>query len=38
MKRIFTCDHFMYSYGGLKIVILANLGQLTRDVFRAINS
>ena len=38
MKKIFTCDHFMYSYGGLKIVILANLGKLTRDVFRAINA
>ena len=25
MKRYFTCDHFSYSYGSLKIVILAKL-------------
>ena len=29
LKRYFTCDHFSESYGGLKIAILANLGQLT---------
>ena len=33
LKRYFTCG-----YGGLKIIILANLGQLTRDIFRAINA
>ena len=38
LKRYFTCDHFSVSYGGLKIAILANLGQLTRDIFRAINA
>ena len=38
LKRYFTCDYFSKSYGGLKIVILANLGQLKRDVFRAINA
>ena len=37
MKRYLTCDHFSYIYGGLKTAILANLGQLTRDIFRAIN-
>ena len=35
LKRFFTCDYFSLSYGGSKIVILANLGQLTRDIFRA---
>ena len=33
LKRYFTCDHFSWSYEGLKIailVILSNLGQLTR--------
>ena len=38
LKRYFTCDHFLKSYGGLKIAILANLGQLTRDIFRALIS
>ena len=38
LKLYFTCDHFSQSYGGLKIAILANLGQLTRDIFRAINA
>ena len=28
----------MLRFGGLKIVIVANLGQLTRDKFRAINA
>ena len=40
MKRYFTCDQFSKSYGDLKVAILAilaNLGQLTRDIFRAIN-
>ena len=38
LKRYFTCDHSSWSYEGLKIAILAiltNLGQLTRDIFRA---
>ena len=38
LKRYFTCDCFSFSYGGLKSAILANLGQLTRDIFRAINA
>ena len=41
LKRYFTCDHFLQSYEGLKIVILAiltNLGQLTRDIIRAVNA
>ena len=38
MKRYFTCDQFSQKYGGLMIVILANVGQLTRDIFRAINA
>ena len=38
VKRYFTCDHFSLSYGGLKIAILANLGQMTRNIFRAINA
>ena len=38
LARYFTCDYFLYSYGGLKIAILANLGQITRDIFRAINA
>ena len=38
LKRYFTSDHFSQSYGGLKIAILANLVQLTRDIFRAINA
>ena len=40
-KRYFTCDHFSQSYEGSKIailVILANLGQLTGDIIRAINA
>ena len=37
LNRYFSCDHFR-SYGGLKIAILANLGQLTRDIFRAITA
>ena len=32
-KRYFTCDHFSLSHGGLKIAMLANLGQLTRVIF-----
>ena len=38
LKRYFSCDHFSQSYEGLKIAILTNLGQLTRDIFRAINA
>ena len=38
LKRYFTCDRFSKSYGGLKIAILANFGQLTRDIFRGINA
>ena len=38
LKRYFTCDHFLRSYAGLKIAILTNLGQLTRDIIRAINA
>ena len=34
----FDCDHFSQSYRGLKIAIFANLGQLTRDIFRANNA
>ena len=34
IKKI--CDHFSQSYGALKSAILADLGQLTRDIFRAI--
>ena len=32
---IFECDQ---SYGGLKVVNFANLGQLARDIIRAINA
>ena len=35
LKDILPKIHFLLSYGGLKIAILANLGQLTRDIFRA---
>ena len=38
LEKYFTCDHFSLSYGGFKIAILASLGQLTRDIFRAINA
>ena len=38
MKRCFTCDLFSQSDGGLKVAILGNLGQLTRDTFRTINA
>ena len=38
LKRYFTCDYFPESYEGLKIAILTNLGQLTRDIIRAINA
>ena len=38
LKRFFTCGHFLLSYGDLKIAILANLGQFTRNIFRAINA
>ena len=41
LKRYFTCDHFALSYEGLKIAVLAiltNLGQLTRDIIRAIDA
>ena len=38
MKIYFTYDQFSLSYGGLKIAILANLGQVTRDLFRRINA
>ena len=33
LKRYFTCDRFLQSYGCLKIAILFNLGQQTRDIF-----
>ena len=38
---MFTCNQILKSYGILKIAILAllaNLGQLTRDLFRAIKA
>ena len=35
MKRYLTCDHFLLSYGCLNNEILANLGQITRDIFSA---
>ena len=38
MKRFFTFDFFSKSYESLKIAILTNLGQLTRDIIRAINA
>ena len=38
LERYFTCDRFSNCYGGLKIAILANLGQLTRDIIPAINA
>ena len=41
LKRYFTCDYFSSSYEVSKIAILAiltNLGQLTRDIIRAINA
>ena len=31
LKRYFTCDYFLYSYEGLKVAILTNLGQLMRE-------
>ena len=33
LKRYLVCDYFSQSYGGLKIAVLANLVQLTRDIF-----
>ena len=33
LKRYFTCDHLKKSYGGSKVTISANLGQLTLDMF-----
>ena len=36
LKKYFICDHFSLSYGVSKIANSANLGQLTRDRFRAI--
>ena len=38
LKKFLACDHFLQSYWGLKIAILANLGQLTRDIFRTTNA
>ena len=38
LKKFLACDHFSKNYGGLKIAILANLGQLTRDIFRTTNA
>ena len=41
LKKYFTWDYFLQSYDGLKIAIMAiltNLGQLTRDIMRAINA
>ena len=37
-EKNFSSDHFSSSYGFLKIANLANLGQLTRDIFRANNA
>ena len=40
LKKYYTCDRFAYGglkLWGLKIAILADLRQLTRDIFRAIN-
>ena len=34
-KKCFACDHFLGCYVGLNIAILAKLGVLTRDIFRA---
>ena len=31
LKRYFTYDYFLYSYEGLKVAILTNLGQLMRE-------
>ena len=38
LKVYLTCDRFSQSYEGLNIAILVNLGQLTSDIFRAINA
>ena len=38
LKRYFTCNHFSQSNGGLKIANPANLGQLTGDIFSALNA
>ena len=38
LESYFTCDYFSLSYGVKKVAISANLGQLTRDIFRAINA
>ena len=38
LKRYFSCDHSSQIYGSFKDVILANLGQLMRDIFRAITA
>ena len=38
LERCFTFDHFSLSCGAFKMAILANLGQLTRDIFCAINA
>ena len=37
-EKIFHLWYFSYSFGGLNVAILANLGQLTRDIIRAINA
>ena len=38
-EKYITCvTLFFKSYGGLKIAILANLGQLTHDIVRATNA
>ena len=38
LKRCFTYYRFFLSNGVLKIAILVNLGKLTRDTFRPINT
>ena len=38
MREYFPCDHGSENYGGLKIVILANLAQFTRDLFHAFDT
>ena len=38
LQKYFTCNYFLLSYGGLKVALLAYLGQLTRNIFRAINA
>ena len=37
LEKIFTCYHFLQNYAGLKTANMAYLGQLSCDIFRAIN-